>query len=313
MQDVSKRERQNPVNPIEAAAEAAAGWQKEPPERRSQRLDEIIQEFGPARTAAAFFSLYKERLEDLAEFLATSDSLKPAPVDVSCVGMYYYRLRNGGAERVVTQLAGIFVSMGYRVVLFSDEDPTADDYPYPQGVERITLPSISSPDTHSERFSLLEEAIQQHGIDFFIHHQWSNPIVFWDALVIKAAGVACAVYCHCVFIYPVFHHGYKLLESMPKRFGLLDAVITLSRVDQLYWSAYNKRAYIVQNPQSFEKVEKAIDPNYRNTQKNLLWIGRLSYQKQYEDIIPIMKLVVEKRPDARLTVVGEGEESSTLE
>jgi glycosyltransferase involved in cell wall biosynthesis len=310
VQVVSEREGQKPADPIEAIV----GWQKEPPEKRSERLDEIIQEFGPARTASAFFSLYKERLEDLAEFLATSNSLRPASVDVNCVGMYYYRLRNGGAERVVTQLAGIFVSMGYRVVLFSDEDPTADDYPYPQGVERITLPSMSSLDTHSERFSILEKAIQQHGIDFFIHHQWSNPIVFWDALVIKAAGAVCVVHCHGVFIYPVFNHGYRLLlESMPERLGFLDAVITLSRVDQLYWSAYNKRIYSVQNPQSFEKVEKAASAHHRDARKNLLWVGRFSYQKQYEDIIPIMKLVVNKMPDARLTVVGEGEESSTLE
>jgi hypothetical protein len=90
-------------------------------------------------------------------------------------------------------------------------------------------------------------------------------------------------------------HTYKL----PQRIN------ALSRVDCEYWRSLNPGAGYLPNPVCFDVPE--IIPDDPKA-PSILWIGRFDQkEKRYKDLVKIMKIVVKARPDAVLTVVGDGE------
>ncbi|WP_270506897.1 glycosyltransferase family 4 protein [Paraclostridium sordellii] len=47
--------------------------------------------------------------------------------------------------------------------------------------------------------------------------------------------------------------------------------------------------------------------------KNIISVGRLSKEKGYDDLIDIFKLVIEKKPDWKLNIIGDGDQRVILE
>ena len=62
----------------------------------------------------------KQELAELVYAMRHLPVIQPVPHEVKVIGMFYYRMYNGGVERVMALLSTIFVQHGYHVVIFTD-------------------------------------------------------------------------------------------------------------------------------------------------------------------------------------------------
>jgi glycosyltransferase involved in cell wall biosynthesis len=247
--------------------------------------------------------------KETADGISVSGALKSTKDTVGTVAMFYYRLRNGGVERVVTRLIEIWTEMGLNVVLFTDEPPHADDYVTLSKYTRIVLPPGNDRKTFSKRAQALDNALTKYKIDVMVYHAWINEFALWDALIVKSCGIPFVMYTHNFFAFPALS-SYLYQYDMPHIYRLFDYVVTLSRVDEWYWGNFCARVRCLSNPFHFELPQISV-PIENN--RELLWLGRLSPEKNFMDTIEIVALIAEKIPDIHLTIVGSGENEDVLE
>ena len=238
-------------------------------------------------------------------------SLQYAPRETRCIGTFYHSIVNGGAQRVVASLVTLWVSMGYRVVLFTDSEPTPEDYPIPESVKRIVLPAPDYGDHPAELFpereKALYQAVQQEQIDLFVYHAWVAPAIFWDMLAVKTAGAAFFVHCHSVFSMLVMRSPLRrAFVCSPLIYAMADGVVTLSEADAAYWRPYQPNTFTVVNPLPFPMPER---PDGGAREHTLLWVGRISNEKNPVQAVEILNRVRQQVPDARLVMVGSGSEA----
>lgn len=96
---------------------------------------------------------------------------------------------------------------------------------------------------------------------------------------------------------------YQLIRELKK----LSMFVTLSSEDNDRWSEIKKRTYIY-NPLSFFP-DKTSDCNT----KQVIAVGRYTYQKGFDMLIESWKYVKEKHPDWVLKIYGGGERKSYIE
>lgn len=233
---------------------------------------------------------------------------KTQPRKIRTIGAYYLRLANGGAQRVVAILCNLWVQMGYKVVLFTDTEPTEEDYPIPACVERIVLGDPEHEyDVLVKRATTFYEVCRSRQIDMMVYHAWLIPSLFWDMLAVKAAGTGFAVHCHSVFSMPVLSASItRAFYSSPEVFKMADGVFTLSKADTAYWKYTTPRVFTVKNPVFFDVSKMPVNSLDGRT---VLWVGRMSDEKRPVQVLEIMRRVVDVVPDARLLMVGGGKET----
>jgi glycosyltransferase involved in cell wall biosynthesis len=238
----------------------------------------------------------------IARVLKESRSVAWEPREVRVVGTYYHSFENGGAERNLSILIKLWQDLGYRVVLFTDLPPSAHDYDLPEGVDRVVLPSFYEvkPGNYRDRASEFDRAIREHGIDVMVYHAWVSPILLWDLLLCKAAGVAFITHCHSVFAH-LARSVSPYFADMPDVYHLCDAIVALSEVDRAYWTNFNPNVTAVVNPLTFDLEDLEVSSL---EDKNVLWLGRISKEKRPEDALMIFAKVLEAEPDAKLFMVG---------
>jgi len=247
----------------------------------------------------------------IARLLAEAPSVSRVPRDVHVVGTYYHRYANGGIQRVLSILIELWLSIGYEVVLFTDLPPSPDDCHLPDGVTRVVVPSYFDVDpvNYAERARVLEHALRQHHIDVMVYHAWVSPILLWDTLVCKTAGVGFVAHSHSVFSQPL-RNARRYFADMPAIYRLSDAVVTLSEIDELYWSNFNDCVIRTVNPLPVSLDEVPVS-ELRG--KNVLWLGRVSEEKRPHDALRIFKKVLESEPDAKLFMVGSSPRAAYMD
>ena len=244
-----------------------------------------------------------------ADRLLASPSFRIPPRKVKRIATFYHSIANGGAQRVVVNLINIWVSLGYEVVLYTDEEPSTDDYPLAKGVERIVLPAFALNDAASraERMKVFHRSLKKKQIDMLVYHAWVAPSVLWDMLCAKLAGTFFYVHCHSVFSMPLLStnitNRFFELQSI---YQLADGVMTLSETDSCYWRNFNSRVMTVVNPMTENLKEAALSSLGGKT---LLWVGRISTEKNPVQIIEIFSRVHSVHSDSKLKIVGKGTEA----
>ena len=111
------------------------------------------------------------------------------------------------------------------------------------------------------------------------------------------------------------HISYDIARPITKRirgflYSGLDAVVALTKRDQQSFEAIlrgRSKAYVIPNQVSFTTVQRDA-----TTHKQMLAIGRLTYQKGFEFMIEDASRVLRERPDWKLIIVGDGENESML-
>lgn len=243
--------------------------------------------------------------DTISNWIRDSTSIVCNKRDVKTIGTYYHKYSNGGIQRVLSGLMRYWTKMGYNVVFFTDEPPSMTDYELPDNVTRVVIPSYfeTNKDNYVVRANKLEEQLLKYNVDIMITHAWVSDTILWDMLVCKLNNIPTITYCHNIFAL-LERNLRKSFASMSSTYNLMDGIVTLNAIDTAYWSNFNDRVFETLNPLTFnpKEFEKA---NLES--KNILWIGRISNEKNPLDALKIFNIVHDEMPDATLTIVGEGD------
>jgi len=269
---------------------------------RAAGFDLMLKYWEASEVVAKIAKLNWAQQGHIARLLKGSASIARKPRTVRVIGTFYYTISNGGTQRILSVLIKLWVSLGYKVVLFTDVPASDDDYDLPEGVQRVVLPASSEvkPGDYLDRARDIERAIRDYGIDVMVYHAWVSKILLWDLLACKTAGAAFVTHCHSSFSQPA-RSGRTYFADMPAVFHVSDAVIALSEVDRAYWSTFNDVVVSVVNPLTFDLNDLEVSSLEA---KNVLWLGRMSAEKRPHDALRIFAKVLEEEPDAMLHMVG---------
>lgn len=238
-----------------------------------------------------------------AKYLGGLAAFQAKPRQVKCIGTFYHRLSNGGAQRVMAMLATLWTEMGYQVIIFTDAPASAQDYPVAKGVIRKVLPSAEK-DCRADRMQMIKRYIDMYQIDMFVYHAWVAPSLFWDMLAIKSMGVPFYVHTHNIFSMLFCSSIQSTLVKLADVYAMADGVLVLSKTDETYWQHFNSRVFRVTNPLHFDC---ARTPANTLSSKTVLWIGRIAKEKNPVQAVEVMSIVLKAVPDARMMFVGSGD------
>lgn len=217
--------------------------------------------------------------------------------EIQTIATHYRRCYNGGIERVQAQLMNLWVQMGYNVVLFTEEVENKLDYPYPPTIKRIIIPA---PDKIVERLFVLQKACIEEKVDLYVNHNWGNPTVIWECMILKMIHIPFVQYIHGHFAWNIWTNKDSLYQ--PEIFKLCDLVLSLSETNARFYQLCGCKSYMVQNPVP-EDIANNTEVSKLDS-KHILMVGRLSVEKHPMDAVKIFKNVHDEIPDAVLDIVG---------
>lgn len=272
-------------------------------EEKTKGFDMMCIYWGTVDTVSGIAKCSWYEQAEVAQSIKGAKALTHINKEIKTIGVFYFRIENGGAQRVVAELIKLWVEMGYKVVLFTDLEATERDYWIPKCVHRIILPKSDdrTRDNYWERAQVLKDSLEEYHIDLLTYHAWINGILLWDMLVAKIMGISVVIHTHSVFSY-LLRNSNPFFYKMPYVFSLSDGIVVLSRTDKSFWKNFNNYVWKVVNPISYEiEQEERIE----HSQINILWIGRVSPEKKPHDAIRIFKLVHDVIPNTHLLYVGD--------
>ena len=247
----------------------------------------------------------------LAKQLAQSKALKPTRKEIKTIAAYYFRIQNGGVQRVLCAPCELWVRMGYKVIVLTDEPADERDYTLPDSVKRIVIPDCwAYGESHyQERAAALQRILREHQVDAVVYHAWASNLMLWDEMTIKLAGVWFIGHCHSIFTAEFFSQRNNL-KKMVSPYLMADAIAVLSSYDKHFWSHFHSNVFQVNNPLTgrLEDWETSDCSSH-----NVLWLGRISREKRPLDALTIFSSVLKRVPDAKLILVGGGRDEALEE
>ena len=228
---------------------------------------------------------------------------------------YYYRsIKGGGAQRVAAELCSLWAGMVdeggaalYDVTLITDGSPMDDEYFLDPRVRREYLPDRleSARSAYRDRYRAWQRIIKEDGLDIVVSGMWVDIITQWDAFSVKSAPgrPAFIVHCHNFTMVTNLWEGSTFCRLM-YLYQLYDGAAVLSECDRSYVGCFCANTRYIPNPVTYVAENTPSWPEGRS----IIWTGRIVKEKQPMDLIYMMEKVVQKVPDARLYIVGEGDE-----
>lgn len=286
-------------------------WEKELNYReKGCGYDLLTQIYGLKEVVCFLEKKYYGKEDELAQQLQTSELKKAFPRQVRKIATYYHRLSNGGVQRVVSQLIPLWCSMGYEVLLLTDEEPSEEDYELPDGVERLVLPNCAKirSGNYEKRAEILERIIEEQQIDIMVYHAYLGNMLFWDLMMLKGHKIPFVVCTHSVFSRFAMEGYYRTFVKMPFLYRFCDCLLTLSKTDVKFYASMGIRVTYMPNPVdltvSREKMARLDKPC-------MIWVGRISEEKNPLAAVEIAAKVIKEIPEAELLIVGKGDEKLT--
>lgn len=284
-----------------------------PKKKRQSFADNVLKHFTPEQFISALANTAylngAAAPDELAEVCSELDIFKTTKKEIKTIATFYHRIYNGGVENVLSQLTDIWVKSGYNVILYTNEKPNENDYYVNSNVTRVVLPEYKQGDlkSYEKRISALRSSLLEHNVDTMVYHAWIDHYFALDALTVKSTGIPFAVHTHGVFCTELCsidpYAAYKN-ATLHRSYLLTDMVVGLSKADVAYWSALGKKCIKTINPIPYALDTKTAKLN----EKNIVIVCRISREKQIHEAVKIFQKVIKKVPDAKLTIVGGGDE-----
>lgn len=225
---------------------------------------------------------------------------------IKTIGIYDERFHNGGGQRFLSIIIPIYLSCGYKVVLFTDEYVPDKEYKIPSNVVRVVLQNSYLYDFEN-RLKEFHEAIKINHVDIMCYHnRVESEEFFYEMLYFHQIGIPVLAELHLMFIMTL-RNGKYLQSYLPRIFSLADKIIVLSRINEKFWKMMGCKAKYIPNPvDDVNNVwPKEIALAKRNG-KNIIWIGRVTPNgKRIFDAIKIMEVIHKTVPEAKLQIIGE--------
>ncbi len=284
--------------------------------KQKKQLIEMAQQYCNVEDIVLAFSQYmyahQISMEKCAEQMTKLNLFSATKKDaVKTIGIYYYRVYNGGVENVISSLSDMWVKNGYKVVLFTDQKPHKNDYYINPSIKRIILPAMSDekPKTQKKRITEFRKALIENNVDVMVYNAWIGLNIVLDEMIVKSCGIHFIMHTHGLFCCEFNHESswvsYRA-STLNQTYALTDAVVTLTDVDTAWWQALGFRAFKTINP---IQLPLTVEPSPLNG-KNILLVARIGWEKNIVDALKIMQKVHKKVPDATLTILGKGDDIS---
>jgi len=90
-------------------------------------------------------------------------------------------------------------------------------------------------------------------------------------------------------------------------------VVSLTKTDEVNYQKETRAKKVIQIYNPIDSKLEAISKNYRAHTKKIISVGRLSYEKNFESIVDIVKIVITKHPDISWHIYGSGEYKDKIE
>lgn len=104
-----------------------------------------------------------------------------------------------------------------------------------------------------------------------------------------------------------FYNSWKFMLQK-NRIKKADSVVSLTKGDAAFWRIIHHHVVVIPNFIHFTEAE-----SYSTLEnKQVIYVGRLAYQKAIPDLLEIWKLVNKRYPDWRLIMHGEGDYDSLV-
>ena len=219
----------------------------------------------------------------------------------------------GGIERVTSVLANYFITSDNINIDIVSQFPTngAPNYPLADGIHIIYLSDrqfARKPGSIKRLFGLLGN------IKLIRNHFKSNS---YDYVIAQAFPNAFLLYC-CGFnmkkviaVEQVHCNYYNRLIKQIRLFVYkkVHKVVVLTGHDKQYFDTYlpPEKTVVIPNPVNLEDV--FVSP--LNT-KQIITVGRLEYQKGYDNLIDIFAKIHQKHPEWILNIYGKGSLKESL-
>ena len=232
------------------------------------------------------------------------------------IALYHSKIAEGGAERVTALLSTILSNIKgadgnakYRFVLITDEPKLENEYPLNGPIIREFLPDWHEclKEDYRSRFQAWQHIIEKWDVDAVIYAFWAAPPRLWDMLAVKgqANKPAFVLQLHNFTMIPYLWDS----DYAPSYYyGLCDAAVTLSECDKRFVELFCPNVRYIPNPIAYLTGNSASEAKEEHA---IVWTGRLAATKQPMDMVLMMERVVKKVPDAKLYLVGNGEEKLT--
>ncbi|MBR2178831.1 MAG: glycosyltransferase family 4 protein [Selenomonadaceae bacterium] len=246
-------------------------------------------------------------MDDLLDFFFENmDKIFSVKRKIKTIALYYYSMFNNGIARFITLIIPIFLDMGYKIVLITDDIDEERDYPLPQN-ENLKRVVIQTPyDNFLGRLEELEGYVNEYEIDLFCSHAYYGKFPpIYQILLFKMLDVPVIVEMHSVFTVIVPYN-----KKLDKVYRLADGIVTLSRIEKMFWANHGCNCYMIFNPIETAMIQNRPIRNPRKNRKTILWIGKIANNKQPSEIIPIMKEVVQYIPDAKINVLADADDKT---
>lgn len=236
--------------------------------------------------------------------------------------IYIHSLENGGAERVVSNLANYWASIGWDVTVVTVAPHTTDFYVLDPAVQRICLYLTGSSGNvlagftrTARRAQALRRILQRVKPDVALSAMHTANVI----LALAARGLPCLRTIGSEHNFPPKSPMGVIWETMRRHaYGRLSAVVALTQecADWLASHSYAKRILVIPNPVAWPLSSHeprifpaAFCPAGRQV---LLGVGRLSEEKNFAALIDIFSRLAPTHPDWDLVILGEGPERRAL-
>lgn len=256
----------------------------------------------------------------LAEKLLGTSYLSHTKRTKKCltIAAYYRSISNGGAQRVVAMLCNIWARQKdesgnplYRVILITDGEQEENEYALDHCVQRAFLPArdASRKQQYRARFDAWDDILSTYNVDIVASSMWVDPCTFWDLLSVKGhkSRPAFIIHSHSFCCLPYRFTGATAWE-VTRNYQLCDGVVVLSECDKRFASAFSQHVECISNPLTF--APSNYDLTFSEQEQHaLIWVGRLSDEKRPLDAVTLMAYVTKEIPDAKLYIVGGGNQN----
>ncbi len=224
---------------------------------------------------------------------------------IKTIGTYFWGIRGDGTGRVMALLSELWVKMGYNVIIFTEEEPTDNDYKIPDKVKRVVIGKEANEYSYEcriNRYETLRNKIIEYKIDLFIDNKFYSPLLLYNALAVRSTGAFYCTYMHTYAPSIIWRiSGMELLHDLANAYKLCDRVFIISKADSSFFSHLNIKFSYIQNPCLLCDTVKTDHNSHK-----ILWVGRFANEKMPFDVIKAFKKIKKEVPDATLTMLGDG-------
>lgn len=264
----------------------------------SRALDLMLEVFPTTNVVTALAKYYENESTELAKMCSGAKLFKPSTRKINTIGIFYPRIYDGGVERVISLQIPIFIELGYRVVLILESSEPAKEYPIPPSVKKVIIARHYS----NGRIEDIENALTKNHIDVFLYHCASSMKLLFDLMISKSLNIPFVIGRNelaaqdILCSHPEWKNNFRYYL-----YRLSDKLIVLTTMDEGYYNVMGCNTKYIPNPIALGKTRN----NYSDNDGYILWLGRLDKcSKNYFDLVPIMKHVVEQNQNAKMIIVG---------